>query len=507
MSEDTAQPPTRTRYGTAHPEWVENELWQDAIREEWTGYALRESLGIELARNTFRQDFSHSSYRDSEPGPYWSWQRFGRTSTPLPDGRVIHIGGEHEDFYDPDFCIYNDVVVEYPGGRREFYLYPKNVFPPTDSHTATLVGGHIILIGSLGYHDLRRPGETQVLKLDIRTLRIERVATSGEAPGWISRHIAEKYGERILAAGGKVATADSYEDNTGVFLLDLATMSWQRREHGDISVFPVPREVYAAEKNPRYGTANPERADNPFWLEMARRRWLPSRARMHFGDFAPPQPETVLPKLGNVPEYGTPEADEWAARISEAADASRLKRTREDIVWTAVREDALELMPPDGRKLTIGGEINDYGDEYADPWVYNDIVVTHPDGAVEIFAYPLEVFPHLYWPADVVVDGDAVIVFGLLSHRLHPDKARSAVALRLDTVTFAMTHIPVPDPAVRLNMQPGFAERQGNRVLLWLVRWRDADPELLIAFDLTTNTWSEPFPNPNPDTDGEGNGG
>ena len=24
---------TQTRYGTAHPEWVENALWEEAIRE------------------------------------------------------------------------------------------------------------------------------------------------------------------------------------------------------------------------------------------------------------------------------------------------------------------------------------------------------------------------------------------------------------------------------------------------------------------------------------------
>ena len=197
---------TQTRYGTAHPEWVENALWEEAIREEWTGYALCQHLGIEVT-GRFRQDFSHSAYRDTTPGPYWSWQRFGRTSTALPDGRVIHIAGEHEDSYDPDFCIYNDVVVEYPGGRREFYLYPKDVFPPTDFHSATLVGSEIILIGSLGYHDLRRIGETQVLKLDTRTLRIEPVATTGAPPGWISRHIAELVGETaILVAGGKVDT-------------------------------------------------------------------------------------------------------------------------------------------------------------------------------------------------------------------------------------------------------------------------------------------------------------
>jgi hypothetical protein len=31
------------------------------------------------------------------------------------------IGGEHEDYYDPDVHIYNDVVVLGPGGEIEIY--------------------------------------------------------------------------------------------------------------------------------------------------------------------------------------------------------------------------------------------------------------------------------------------------------------------------------------------------------------------------------------------------
>src|SRR5262245_8237711 len=146
QEERTAIPASRTRYGATHPEWVQNELWEQAIREEWTAYGLRQHLGVGFEGTGCRRDFEHSAYRDKSPGPYWSWERFGRTSTPLPDGRVIHIAGEHEDSYEPDFCIYNDVVVEYAGGRQEIYLYPKDVFLPTDFHSATLVGREIILI-------------------------------------------------------------------------------------------------------------------------------------------------------------------------------------------------------------------------------------------------------------------------------------------------------------------------------------------------------------------------
>lgn len=488
---------TRTRYGATHPEKVENPLWEQAIREEWTGYGLRQHLAIELHSQCAGYDFSQSAYRDTTPGPFWSWQRFGRTSTPLPDGRIIHIAGEHEDSYDPDFCIYNDVVVEHPDGRREFYLYPREVFPPTDFHTATLVGRDIILIGSLGYHDLLRAGETQVLKLDTDTLRFETLATRGEGPGWISRHTAEKVGEAvILVAGGNVATPGSYQPNAGLFELDLSTLTWRRRQHGDVAIFPVSAQAYAEHKNPRFGSANPERSRNPFWHEMVRREWTPSRARLHFGDFAPPRPELVLPEddEGAGAEYGTPEAAARMERINAAIERTKLKRSISDVIWTAVRENALTVRLPDGRDLLIGGEVPDYGDEYADPWIYNDIVVTHQDGTIEILTYPEEVFPQLYWPVEGVSQAGALYIFGMLNRSRNPASSRAPVILRLDTTSYEIKRIYGDAPAARVDMFSGSAVLEGSRVVFSVMRMRESDPVQRIAFDLETLTWGEPGP-------------
>lgn len=486
------------RYGTANPERVENALWDQAIDENWSGYALRQHLGVEVTGRHWRHDFTQSSYREATPGPWWSWERFGRTSTALGDGRVIHVAGEHEDSYDPDFCIYNDVVVDYAGGQREFFLYPKDVFPPTDFHTATLVGRDLFLIGSLSYRDLRRPGETQVLKLDTRSLRIERIATRGDGPGWVSRHAAELLDPTtILIVGGQVMTADGNEPNGFVFALDLATMTWLRREHGDTAVFPVTGAVYRCAKNPRYGAANPERSDNPFWLAMAQRRWPPSRARLHFGDTAPPEPEFVMPK-GEMPAPFTKAAHRWAVRYDEARERAKLVRTINDVVWTAVRKNALQLTLSDGRALLIGGEVEDYGDEYADPWIYTDVVVRHPDGAIEILTYPRELFPHARWQVHALM-GPHVFIFGEPDRKRHPERPRGPAALRLDTSTYEMSAARAPAPAVRVIFYEGCETRDGPRVILPVMRWKDADPELGIAFDLETLAWSGLFPHSAPE--------
>src|SRR5712691_10149821 len=89
------------RYGRANPERMNNPVWEWLIRSELTAYS---------ANNEFEGPSS------CDAGPCWCFSRFGQSSTELPDGRVVLIGGEHEDFYDPDFYIYNDVVVKNPDG-------------------------------------------------------------------------------------------------------------------------------------------------------------------------------------------------------------------------------------------------------------------------------------------------------------------------------------------------------------------------------------------------------
>jgi hypothetical protein len=225
----------RPRFGIANPERIDNALWQRIILSGDHAYRTREQFDDTKSDRQAGIGSALSSYREHPRGPVWTWQRFGRTSTPLPDGRVIYVGGEHEDWYDQDFCIYNDVVVKDADGGIDIYGYPKDLFPPTDFHTATLVGESILLIGSLGYRDLRRPGETQVIALDTRTLAIRPITTSGNSPGWLSRHIAETSPSgTIVVYGGSVETSDgdgkrSYTDNTRIFALDLTTWSWEPR--------------------------------------------------------------------------------------------------------------------------------------------------------------------------------------------------------------------------------------------------------------------------------------
>lgn len=137
---------------------------------------------------------------DFDRRPTWTFaERMGQTTTELPDGRLVFIGGEHENFYDPDFHIYNDVCVydknkdstassnggagSGSGSAFAVNCYPPHVFPPTNFHTATLVKGtpYIYVISCTG-GSYGRERKTPVYRLDTRDfLHACREDVGGEA--------------------------------------------------------------------------------------------------------------------------------------------------------------------------------------------------------------------------------------------------------------------------------------------------------------------------------------
>ncbi|HWZ96624.1 MAG TPA: hypothetical protein VN025_02595 [Candidatus Dormibacteraeota bacterium] len=175
----------------------------------------------------------------------------------MPDGRVVCIGGEHEDFYDPDFHIYNDVVVFGLDKQIEILGYPKEVFPPTDFHTATLLGNKIVIIGSLGYRAERTPGFTPVFALDLDDYSISRLMTSGEAPGWISEHEALTKAEGVIPVrGGRLIEERSgeqrYARNFDDYELDVSSGIWSkitRRNWQHFSIRQKDKQMFVLERD------------------------------------------------------------------------------------------------------------------------------------------------------------------------------------------------------------------------------------------------------------------
>ncbi len=212
------------RFGLANPDRMNNPLWEWLVRSRASAY-------------TAAQRFNEPSAL--EVGPGWCFYRSGRSGTTLPDGRQIVIAGEHEDSYDPDFFIYNDVVVLQPDGEIEICGYPREVFPPTDFHSATLVGNRILIIGCLGYPDQRRPQMTPVFSLDLVTFSMSSFPTIGPCPGWIHRHTAElsSDGVAITIREGRFESGRNIND----YQLALNTGRWTQLTWHPWQVWQVQR--------------------------------------------------------------------------------------------------------------------------------------------------------------------------------------------------------------------------------------------------------------------------
>lgn len=206
------------RLGSANPERLDNPVWNWLIRTKINAWSASKRMG---------------EFSAFDLGPGWCFQRYGRTVTELVDGRLVMIGGEHEDFYDADFFIYNDVVVKHPDGRFEIHGYPREVFPPTDFHSATLLGNSILILGALGYSEDRKPGFTPAHLLNLETFAIRPVETRGVGPGWIHKHKAHLRDDAklLVVTGGLVNlvdTSSAMEENVDEWGLDLATWTWSR---------------------------------------------------------------------------------------------------------------------------------------------------------------------------------------------------------------------------------------------------------------------------------------
>jgi Ankyrin repeats (3 copies) len=199
------------RFGLTNPELMSVDFWRSMVCDGVSAWSAK-------------QKFEESEQSDD---PVWCFDRFGQSLTELPDGRIVEIGGEHEDSYDPDFCIYNDVVVHDGQGNFQIFGYPQAVFPPTDFHTATLVGGYIYIIGRLGYYQNRNYHQTPVYRLDCRSYQIEPVITTN-SPGWIYKHRAEYLDSGVIViSGGLIEDAKESKENSIEYRLDLETLAWK----------------------------------------------------------------------------------------------------------------------------------------------------------------------------------------------------------------------------------------------------------------------------------------
>lgn len=221
VSQELYQAGRKVRFGRSNPELMDVPFWEMMIRSKISAYRAREHYG-------------DSPYADGgcriEKDPVWCFSRYGMAAVHLDDDWTVQIGGEHEDWYDPDFQIYNDVVVRNREGGVWIFGYPKEEFPPTDFHSATYHDDGITIIGNLGYVQDREWWRTPVYRLDLIDFSITPWETTGDLPGWISGHVAIRNTESTIAiVGGKRIREDKeFEANSFAYELDLISREWRK---------------------------------------------------------------------------------------------------------------------------------------------------------------------------------------------------------------------------------------------------------------------------------------
>ncbi|VUD46602.1 hypothetical protein TDB9533_00856 [Thalassocella blandensis] len=212
-------------FGKSNPEICEIPFWYEMVLCNFNAWKAREQFNDE------------DSFNDQ---PVWCGDRFGRSITSIGGGEFVEIAGEHEDSYDPDFCIYNEVFHHKGNGELTIYQYPEEIFPPADFHTATLVNEFIYIVGNLGYPAKRAYGTTPVYRLDINSFEILKLETSGEWPGWIYNHSANLCGQSIIRIQGgeileKTRDSETHRFSEFDFELNLDSMIWTKHVHKPIS--------------------------------------------------------------------------------------------------------------------------------------------------------------------------------------------------------------------------------------------------------------------------------
>ena len=142
--------------------------------------------------------------------PSYTTDRYGMSCTDV-NGVLYFIGGEHEDYYDPNFFIYNDVI-KIENKKVTIYGYPRDIFPPTDFHASVYLNDFIWIFGSIGYQKLRKKF-IQVCRLNTHTMKIDNLNNSS-GPLWT--HFEEN----------KITIEDGFIKINN-FLFDTITFMWK----------------------------------------------------------------------------------------------------------------------------------------------------------------------------------------------------------------------------------------------------------------------------------------
>ena len=222
------------------------------------------------------------------------------------------------------------MVVRHPNGQIEIYGYPEDVFPPTDFHSATLRGDHILIVGCLG-HPKQRAQATPIYRLDLSDFSISECKTSGDGPLRLHEHKAELSADGttlICHAGRDVHPTEGWiVENLTTWHLDLQSFAWSaagtkpctrwmlmREEEGDNDLWGIGLVA-------QYQRAGRTSKTAESYRKKFAARGLVVDTTLHAARFRLPVPHKVLPnKDDDSPRTKRIEIGGTVVRIYEGSD-------------------------------------------------------------------------------------------------------------------------------------------------------------------------------------------
>lgn len=144
---------------------------------------------------------------------------------------------ESQDYYDPDFDIYNDVTIKYHDQDLKFsyeiWNYPESQFPPVYAHSTVYDDrtNQVYITGGLGTGDRQRKGVTEIYQLNLESKDIQQVETFGESPPCLHNHETKMWNyDLIEMKGGHILKNNIVIKNLYVWYFNLKTKTWLKQE-------------------------------------------------------------------------------------------------------------------------------------------------------------------------------------------------------------------------------------------------------------------------------------
>ena len=140
---------------------------------------------------------------------------------------------ETQDYYFPEFKIYNDVYIKFFDGMYELWNYPEEQFPPVYEHS-TLYNEHthqFYIIGGLGSGDRQCKNITEIYALDLETKDIQKIEASGESPPCLHSHKVKIWNHDLIEMrDGYILHKGIAIKNVYVWYFNLKTKTWLKQE-------------------------------------------------------------------------------------------------------------------------------------------------------------------------------------------------------------------------------------------------------------------------------------